>query len=180
MNLNFIKKALPFLGTAVAVALPGPIGVAAGILTKVLGPKDPIKADANSIGAALEAALGDPALVEKAKEAEQQFQLALQQMNLNSIEELEQIAAADRASARQREQVVKDLMPKILGMGVMSGFITATFLVLTGHAKADSVMAGTLIGYLSAKAELVLAYYFGSSAGSDRKTELMANGNGHS
>jgi hypothetical protein len=33
---------------------------------------------------------------------------------------------------------------------------------------------GTLIGYLSAKSEQILAYYFGSSKSSDHKTELLA------
>ena len=36
------------------------------------------------------------------------------------------------------------------------------------------VLAGTLVGHLSAKCEQVLAYYFGSSRSSDRKTELLA------
>jgi len=36
------------------------------------------------------------------------------------------------------------------------------------------VMAGTLIGYLSAKADQVLSFFFGSTAGSQRKTELLS------
>jgi len=38
----------------------------------------------------------------------------------------------------------------------------------------EAAFAGTLIGYLAANAQQVISYYFGSSAGSDRKTELMA------
>jgi hypothetical protein len=34
-------------------------------------------------------------------------------------------------------------------------------------------MVGTLIGYASAKADQVVSYYFGSSAGSDRKNVLI-------
>ena len=46
--------------------------------------------------------------------------------------------------------------------------------VLAGYAKAETVLAGTIIGYVSAKCEQVLAYYFGSTKGSARKTELLA------
>ena len=48
------------------------------------------------------------------------------------------------------------------------------FSVLFGEITAESAIAGTVIGYLSAKAEQVTAYYFGSSAGSKAKTDLMA------
>ncbi len=34
-------------------------------------------------------------------------------------------------------------------------------------------LAGALVGYVSAKAEQVIAYYFGSSSGSEQKTEIM-------
>ena len=44
---------------------------------------------------------------------------------------------------------------------------------LSGEAGA---VIGTLIGYVSAKAEQVIAYYFGSSAGSKAKTDIMARG----
>ena len=39
-------------------------------------------------------------------------------------------------------------------------------------------MAGAVIGYLSSEAKLILAYYFSSSSGSDRKTELLAQAAG--
>ena len=45
----------------------------------------------------------------------------------------------------------------------------------TTQAQVDSVLAGTLVGYLSAKAEQVLAYYFGSTKGSADKTALLAD-----
>lgn len=46
--------------------------------------------------------------------------------------------------------------------------------MLFGQVQADTVLAGTVIGYLSAKAEQVVAYYFGSTAGSAKKSELLA------
>lgn len=89
---------------------------------------------------------------------------------------LEQLAVDDRISARKRETQVKDNMPKILAFMIIGAFIAMCFAVLYGENSIDTVLAGTVIGYLSAKAEQVAAYYFGSSAGSARKTELIGVG----
>lgn len=183
-NLNFIKKVLPMLGTVLSVAMPGPIGIAASILTKTLGSKEPIKADAGSIATALETALSDPATTLHAQEAERQFQLAMNQMNISSKEELEQIGAQDRASARQREEVVKDSTPRRLAyLTVTTGLLMSLFLVSPWfHGSKDAGVAGfagTVLGYVIGEVKQVMTYYFGSSAGSDRKTEILAaQGNG--
>jgi hypothetical protein len=60
----------------------------------------------------------------------------------------------------------------------MGGFFWIVWMVLSGRVKdlTDPVMigmVGTLIGYASAKADQVVSYYFGSSAGSDRKNVLI-------
>jgi hypothetical protein len=39
---------------------------------------------------------------------------------------------------------------------------------------SQATIVGTVIGYVFNEAKTVLSYYFGSSASSDRKTELMA------
>jgi hypothetical protein len=46
--------------------------------------------------------------------------------------------------------------------------------VRRSEVRAESTIAHAVSGYLSAKAEQVTAYYFGSSAGSKAKTDLMA------
>jgi hypothetical protein len=81
----------------------------------------------------------------------------------------------DRDSARQREIQTKDHVNRNLAYVVVGSFITVIGMTLLGYAKIESVLAGTLVGYLSAKAEQVLAYYFGSTSGSARKTELLAS-----
>ena len=173
---SFFKSLVPYLSVA-AEAFGGPAGaIAASVLTKVTGATVKPTDIANTIQNLSMSEAGRIQL----DQAEKEYAETMARMGFESAEKLAQTAADDRASARNREVQVKDWMPRILSSGIVSGFLVATFLVLGGHAKADSVMAGTLIGYLSAKCELVLAYYFGSSAGSDRKTELMAqNGNTH-
>jgi len=76
--------------------------------------------------------------------------------------------------ARDREVAVKDRTNQVLAYTVVAAFIFMVAATLLGEAKVEGALAGTLVGYLSAKAEQVLAYYFGSTAGSARKTELLA------
>lgn len=80
----------------------------------------------------------------------------------------------DRDSARKREIDVKDNVNRNLAYAVIGAFIMMVGATLLGYAKVESVLAGTLVGYLSAKCEQVLAYYFGSNSSSARKTELLA------
>lgn len=108
------------------------------------------------------------------------FEQKIAEISANTQQALEKIAADDRQSARQREIAVHDTTPKILAFSVVGGFLSMT-IALIGTAllgyKIDPVsmgLIGTLVGYLSAKSELVLAYYFGSSSGSDKKTELLS------
>lgn len=95
--------------------------------------------------------------------------------------DLEKLAVEDRASARAREIALRDWMPSALAAVVVIGFLAAVYMVLSGRVQGlkDPTtigIVGTLIGYVSAKADQVVGYYFGSSAGSARKTELMDRG----
>jgi len=76
---------------------------------------------------------------------------------------------------RDRQINVKDNVNKILAYSVVGAFIAMVSATLLGYAKVESVLAGTLVGYLSAKCEQVLAYYFGSSKGSSEKTSMIYN-----
>jgi uncharacterized protein YjbJ (UPF0337 family) len=103
-------------------------------------------------------------------------ELAVQRVQQN-LEQLK-IEVSDRIDARAREIAIiksgqKDKTLKILGLGIVASFISAVFLILLGVGKVESVLAGTLIGYLSAKAEQVVSYYFGSSSGSKSKDEVI-------
>lgn len=104
------------------------------------------------------------------KTAEQALVVRLRELDIRA-EEVEQ---SDRASARTRESTVKDHTNKVLAYLVVGSFVGLVVSVLFGGAQVDTVLAGTLVGYLSAKAEQVLAYYFGSTKGSAEKTALLA------
>lgn len=108
------------------------------------------------------------------KVADQSYTLKMAELGYKDVADLEGIAAGDRDSARKREMSVQDWTPRILAYVLITGFLGMAVGVLFGTLKADTVLAGTVIGYMSAKAEQVVAYYFGSSAGSQKKTDLLS------
>jgi hypothetical protein len=98
---------------------------------------------------------------------------------LKTVNDAEKIAGDDRNSARQREMHVLDATPKILAYAIVGGFLAMVIALISTSMldypinPASMGMIGTLVGYLSAKSELVLGYYFGSSAGSAAKTDTI-------
>ncbi len=105
------------------------------------------------------------------KKAENDFALQMRELDID----LERIASEDRDSARNREIKTKDWTPKILAGGITVGYFGVLFYMLThglpttGGSEAMLVMLGTLGTAFGG----VMAYYFGSSAGSKEKTEAL-------
>jgi len=93
--------------------------------------------------------------------------------------DLVRIAEKDRESARNMQMANKSMLVPSLATIIISAFVVVTIGTLLGYAKIESAMAGTLIGYLSAKAELVLSFYFGSSADSESKSEMIYHSTPH-
>jgi hypothetical protein len=166
--MKIIGAVAPTLATAVG----GPIGgMAMKFITDALGiPGDASKDD---MAKAISNATPDQLLA--LKNAENDFAVRMKELDID----LERIASSDRDSARKRETQVRDWMPRILAFTIVAGFMATVFLVLLGVVEGmkDPLMAttvGTLIGFVSAKCEQVVAYYFGSSSSSQQKTALLA------
>lgn len=162
---SLLGTVAPWIGTA----LGGPLGgMAATAIAEVFGLSEKTE---DAIRQALSGATPEQMLA--LKQADQQFAMRMQELGFQNVQALEKIAADDRDSARKREAAVLDYTPRILAYLIVGGFLGMAYGVLFKQMSADSVLAGTIIGYLSAKAEQVAAYYFGSTAGSARKTELL-------
>lgn len=158
---------LKTLAPTVATALGGPLaGLAVDAVGKAFGWEDSTKEK-------VEALLAGPLTGEQIaaiKVAE--LELVKHERELGF--KFEELIHKDRDSARQREMAVKDNTNRVLAYTVVGSFIAVVGATLLGYARIESALAGTLVGYLSAKAEQVLAYYFGSTKGSADKTALLA------
>ena len=166
------KDLIAAVAPTIATALGGPMaGFAVRTLSNtLLGHENGSEAD---IVQAINVS-GPDALL-KIKEADNAFAIRLKELDID----IEKIGVEDRASAREREVKTGDSKTlRVLAAMVMGGFLVSVWFVLTGQAKGlsdPSIAAtiGTLIGYLSAKADQVVSYYFGSSHGSQLKTDAM-------
>jgi len=175
MDFKDLSSLLAKAAPTIATALGGPLaGGAVAALEAVFS----VKAEGttsekqDTLLAAISGAT--PEQLQRLKEAENAHAEKMAELGFKNVEELARIAKDDRDSARKRESDVKDWTPRILAYLIVSAFVGVIVGVLAGWGKVDTVLAGTLVGYLSAKAEQVVAYYFGSSAGSKDKTELLA------
>jgi hypothetical protein len=165
-----VKSIAPSIGTA----LGGPLGGIAGMaLSKALGMSgDSIKDDA-ALAAAVQGASPDQLLA--LKKADQDFALQMEKLGFENVEALEAIAAGDRASARDREIKTGDWTPKVLGLIITIGFFgLLTYLLRREPPAGSRDILNIMLGSLGSAWIGVVTYYFGSSAGSARKTELMS------
>ena len=162
------KSVLATVAPTLATALGGPLaGVAVRGLIGALG----LTPDSTEQQVASAITSATPEQLLALKQADQQFAEKMKELDISLVK----MRYDDVEGAREREEKVKDRTPALMGGFLIVAFVATTAAVLLGYAHVDSALAGTLIGYLSAKAEQVLAYYFGNSVGSSNKDELLYN-----
>ena len=154
-----------------AAALGGPL---AGIATRAIGEVLlPSREGVTEAELASALAVATPEDLVKLRQADLAFKQHLTEAGVK----LEEIAAADRADARKLAAVTGDLWtPRVLALVVVGGFFAAVVWVLAGGAVSDpttATLVGAVVGYASAKADQVVSFWFGSSAGSRAKTEAL-------
>jgi hypothetical protein len=166
MDLGIFGKLIENVAPTIATALGGPVaGMAVKALSSaLLGHGDGSQDDITS---ALSNATPDQ--IAAIKRADNDFKVQMEHLKIDLVK----IAADDRASARSMQMAVRSQLVPTLAVMVISSFVGVTIGVLLGYAKIEGALAGSLVGYLSAKAELVLSFYFGSSADSEKKSEML-------
>lgn len=164
---KIISTVAPWIGTA----LGGPLGgMAVEAAANALGLSD------KTMDAVKQAVMGmTPEQALAMKTADQSFSLHMQELGFKQITDLESIAAADRDSAREMMTATRSWVPAALSGFVTVGYFAILIGLMTGHMKLDDSQAMLLmLGSLTTAWGVVMAFWFGTTADSGRKTELLA------
>lgn len=164
---NIIKVVAPWIGTA----LGGPLGGLA------------VEAASNALGLsaktsdAVKQAIGgaSPEQMLALKKADQDFAIQMQALGFKNEADLEAVAASDRDSARKMQIGTPSWVPAALSVFVTFGY----FIVLIGMMTkslviSDSQVALMMLGSLTTAWGSVLAYWFGTTRESNRKSDMLA------
>lgn len=164
-DLSWVKTIASGLGTA----LGGPLGgVAAGFVADALG-LDTKTVDA--VSNVLQAGKMDAAQVAQVKLAEIEFQKFLKDNNIK----LDEIAAADRSSAREMLKTTRSYVPATLTFGITIGyFVVLIGMMLKLFEVADSQVMLIMLGQLGTAWGVTIAFWFGTTSGSKDKTAMLA------
>jgi hypothetical protein len=81
----------------------------------------------------------------------------------------------DRKSARELQSATRSRMPAILAILVTIGFFGILYALMMGYAKPSNELM-IMLGSLGTAWSGIIAYYFGSSAGSQAKTDALVKG----
>lgn len=178
MDWSKVASSIGSTAPLLAGLIGGPVGLgvtaAAAIISHALGtPNDPD---------AIETALNDPTALDKVRQAEGANSVQLQQLMVTAAQarlayetDMARIEAGDRADARAMGIANKDWVPKALAMAVTAGFFGILLLMaLRALPHENRDLVNVVIGALGTAWISIIGYYFGTSAGSMRKTELLA------
>ena len=172
MDWSSIGKQVATFAPAIGSAIGGPVGAVAGMGVRALCSFFGIEADAPDAEAQATAALQamTPEQAIQLKKQDQDFQTEMKKLGVDVFK----LETQDRDSARKMQIATKSWVP-----GAMAILITLGFFGLLGlmcwqdlpvaNAKALDIMLGSLGTAWIA----VVMFYFGSSIGSQAKTELL-------
>lgn len=162
----------PWIGAAATGGVPALVGMAAAQISTAFGAE--VKASVDGIAQAVTGASPEQMLA--LKEADQDFQIKMQQLNFQNLQALESFAVADRDSARKLQIATGSTVPAILAVAILLLFGSVMWMVLTRQVPDQGNMRDAILmmlGGLSAAMTQVLNFYLGSSAASERKNELL-------
>lgn len=161
-----VEKILPFAVGAINPALGGILGAALGT-----------KSDPDSISQALQ---NDPQAEEKLLAFKAQIQIAVISAGVATI----QADAASQDSARKLAMAKSYAPQVVLSTVFVTGYFSLVFLLVwalfTGAVKMDTVnpailtIVTSLLGVLTASVVQIMNFWFGSSHGSQKKDDALA------
>jgi hypothetical protein len=169
--MELLAKFGPLLGQiapSIATALGGPLaGVAVKTLSSAFfGHED------GSEEQVIEAMTGaSPEQLSIIKKIDADFKTRMKELDID----LERISAGDRDSARQMQRETKDWTPKVLAFFITFGFFGAlVWIMVFGIPQTGTEVLLMMLGSLSTSWTGVVQFYYGSSAGSKAKNDMLA------
>jgi len=151
------------IAPGIATALGGPLaGLAITAISKALG------IDEKEVQNTIDSGKLSAEQLASLKQAEIELQAKAQELGLN----FEKLAVDDRKSARDMQAVTKSSIPAILAIGVTIGFFGILFGLMTDNVtKSDALLL--MLGSLGTAWTAIVSFYFGSSASSQNKDEML-------
>ncbi|NTU67957.1 MAG: hypothetical protein HGB02_03645 [Chlorobiaceae bacterium] len=162
--LSDITGVIGSVAPTIAKALGGPLaGTAINTIAKALGLDDETP---DAVAQVI--ARATPEQLIAIKQADADFAVKMRQLDIDFA----RVNADDRNSARQREIAIKDRTPAILALVLTVGFFGLLgWMMQAAPPDGSRDLLNIMLGALGAGFSMMLAYYYGSSAG----TVLAAN-----
>jgi membrane-bound ClpP family serine protease len=159
--MDWLMKLVP----TIATCLGGPLaGLAVTAVSKALG------IDEDKVQDVIDSGKLNADQIASLKQAEIELQRQAQELGLN----FEQLAVQDRASARDLQKETKSFIPPVLSILVTLGFFGILGGLMSGKIMtSDALML--MLGSLGTAWTGIIAFYFGSSASSQAKDNMIHN-----
>jgi hypothetical protein len=159
--MEWLKQIAP----TIATAMGGPLaGMAVSAISKAIG------VDEDKVGDLIKDNKLTADQIAQVKIAEIELQKQAQELGLNFAK----LEVDDRKSAREMQATTRSIVPPALAAIVTVGFFGILVMMLLGKVDSNNPAILMMLGSLGTAWTGIIAYYFGSSAGSQAKTDLLS------
>jgi hypothetical protein len=159
--MEWLKQIAP----TIATAMGGPLaGMAVSAISKAIG------VEPEKVGDMISNNKLTAEQIAQVKIAEIELQKQAQELGLN----FEKLSVEDRKSAREMQAATRSIVPPALAAIVTVGFFGIMVMMLLGQVDSNNPAILMMLGSLGTAWTGIIAYYFGSSAGSQAKTDLLS------
>jgi hypothetical protein len=158
--MEWLKQIAP----TIATAMGGPLaGMAVSAISKAIG------VDEDKVSDLIKDNKLTADQIAQVKIAEIELQKQAQELGLNFAK----LEVDDRKSARDMQVATRSWIPPLLAAAVTMGFFGILAMMLLGKVDSNNPAILMMLGSLGTAWTGIIAYYFGSSAGSQAKTEML-------
>jgi hypothetical protein len=158
--MDWLKQIAP----TIATALGGPLaGMAVSAISKAIG------VDEDKVSDLIKDNKLTAEQIAQVKLAEIELQKQANELGLNFAK----LEVDDRKSARDMQVATRSWIPPLLAAAVTVGFFGILAMMLLGKVDSNNPAILMMLGSLGTAWTGIIAYYFGSSAGSQAKTEML-------